>query len=127
MIQPMKFWEVMSAFREMDDILEAVFREHPWRDVYWESFLHFHHAVVCHDRQVLDAPVPLELSREIAARYPQSLFLDPEQHILRAVRSTSRYQELTMLEVHDQYGGAMIEEVMEYGSAVLSLDGDEQT
>ena len=117
MPRPMKFWEVISAFRDRKDILEDVFRGSKWRDQYWDIFLNFDTLVARQDRQVLDALIPLELSQEIADRYPGTFFFDPEEKSLRTVKNHQRCTEMTAREVHDRFGGSVLEEVFEYGSA----------
>ncbi|MEK7324622.1 MAG: hypothetical protein AAB217_05130 [Chloroflexota bacterium] len=63
----------------------------------------------------------MELTREIAARSLLKFYFYPEQRILRKVQqdSFSKQQciELTALEVHDRFGGSIIEEALEHGSA----------
>jgi len=121
MNRPMKMWEVVSAFRDRQDILYSVFSRDEWRTRYLESYLNFDQLVDRQDRQILDAQVPIELTHEIAALYPVSFEFDPKSFTLWKHSSNSCVAEghiqLTALQVHDHFGGAWIEEVFEYGSA----------
>jgi hypothetical protein len=131
--RPMKFWEVVSAFRDEREILEAVFSSDKWRNDYLTTYLAFDKIVDRQDRQILDAPVPVELTREIAAQYPATYDLYPTlKHplsqepvsLLRSHTSEKAFEEenyeLTALEVHDRFGGYAIEEVAEYGSCYVA-------
>ncbi len=131
--RPMRFWEVVAAFRDRREILEAVFSSEKWRNDYLASFLTFDKIVDRQDRQILDAAVPVELSREIAARYPGTYDLYPTlEHslsqepvsLLKDHTPENAFEgecnELTALEVHDRFGGYAIEEVAEYGSCYVS-------
>jgi hypothetical protein len=117
MPRPMKLWEVMSAFRDRKDILAKVFGSARWRDDYGEIYQNFYELVSRQDRQVLDAPVPIELSREIAALYPAQFLFYPARGIVREA-SIDRLPdeqriEMTALEVHDRFGSSVIEEILE--------------
>ena len=116
----MKFWEVLSAFRDRQDVLQEVFSRDEWRDVYLESYTNWDELVRNQDRTILDAPVPVELSREIASRFDERFVFDPHTRILQSsthpVVDSLDGLEMSALEVHDRFGGSVIEEVLEYGS-----------
>jgi hypothetical protein len=119
---PMKFWEMVSVFRDQNTVLENVLRSSKWQVEFWEKYQQFERLVERQDRQALDAFVPVELSRQIAAQCRQMKFyFDPAKGILhKLVRGKDRddkYMVMTVLEVHDQFGGSIIEEVLEKGSA----------
>jgi hypothetical protein len=121
MVQPMRFWELMSAFRDWPDVLHAVLVSEPWQRDYLGLHARFNDLVGQQDRGVLDAPVPLALSREVAARCPQRFAYDPESRQLGlsvpGAPDAAGPVEMTALEVHDQFGGSVIEEVFEKGRA----------
>ena len=122
----MKFWEAVSAFRDDKETLDEVFGSDKWRTAYFESYSHFDELVRKQDRTVLDALLPLELTHEIAARYHKAKFsFSPRDRILRAASAErvtgDNLLEMTALEVHDQFGGSVIEEVSEYGSAHVAV------
>jgi len=118
----MKFWEMVSAFRERKDILEKVLHSSMWQAEFWNHYRDFESLDKRQDRQILDAPVPIELSREIAAQCHDFIFhFDPEKGTLHRILSNSTCQDsyplMTALDVHDKFGGSIIEEVIEKGSA----------
>jgi hypothetical protein len=137
--RPMKFWEVVSAFRDEPEILRAVFSSDKWRGDYLEAYLNLDKIIDRQDRQILDAPVPIELSREIAAQYPATYDLYPKHkdwlshepvcllsgHSPEKILEEERI-ELTALEVHDRFGGYAIEEVAEYGSCYVAEKNNDQ-
>jgi len=125
MIQAMKFWETISAFRDDPEALTKVFGSDQWRADYYELYSHFDELVEEQRRDVLGVLLPLELTQEIAAHYQKRKFwFDPRQQELRAAGEglpiPGEYIEMTALEVHDRFGGSVIEEVREYGSAYLN-------
>lgn len=120
--RPMKLWEAVSAFRDDKQTLDEVFGSEPWRTAYFEAYSHFDELVRKQDRALLDTLLPLELTRDLASRYRKTKFLfHPQEGLLRIADAGSStrngYLEMTALEVHDQFGGSVIEEVLEYGSA----------
>ena len=127
--RPMKLWEVDSAFgRSQPDALRAVLCSEPWRDQYGDAFSNFSNAVASQDRALLDQEVPLALTRELARRSSASFYLLRSAQwgdvlLLRSAGAgsasvdDSRFTEVSAIEVHDSFGGAVIEEVQEHGSA----------
>lgn len=120
----MKFWEMVSAFRDQKTILERVLRSPRWQADFWEKYQDFERLVERQDRQTLDAFVPIELSREIAAQCHELKFhFNPEKGVLHKLVSgrvpDDNHIVMTVLEVHEQFGGPIIEEVLEKGSANL--------
>jgi len=121
MPEPMQFWELVSAFRGWPDLLREVLASEPWRRDYFALHERYNQLVERQDRDVLDAPVPLELSREVATRCPQRFAFDPASRLLRCAwpdaPAAAHLVELSASEVHDRFGGSVIEEVFEKGSA----------
>ena len=124
--RPMKFWEVIAGFRDgvEAEIVRSVLGSPPWRDRYWVHLLNFNVLVDTQRREILDQVVPLELTREICQRSPARFVLWPTASNLREYLAPSHgYKEqanlpkLTILEIHDCYGPAIIEEIREHGSA----------
>ena len=126
----MKFWELVSAFREAPEPLREVLTSDRWGEPYGRWYAAFDRLVTEQDRSVLDAIVPLELSREVALRCPLAIFYVAALGVLRHVLPDGLDDkgqpllELTALEVHDQYGGAIIEEILEYGSVAAGPPED---
>jgi len=118
----MKFWEMVSAFRDQKTILERVLRNPRWQADFWEKYQDFERLVERQDRQTLDAFVPIELSREISAQCHELIFhFNPEKGVLLKLVSGKALDDkhivMTVLAVHDQFGGSIIEEILEKGSA----------
>ena len=122
----MKLWELVSAFREHRAIVREVLAGPRWRDPYLEHFDRFDSQVRSQDRGTLDEVLPTELTREVAALIPDRYVYDVSERVLRSAPTTSdaRGEVLTTLEVHDRFGGSVIEDVLEYGSArIPASDG----
>lgn len=123
-IPSMTFWQAMSAFREHGSVLGEVFRADAWRDRFGAHYARFDDLVRVQNRAILDGELPTELTRDIAARCTRLRFTLSDDGWLR--RSTSELSGdgkttmLSALDVHDRYGGLIIEEVLEYGSARIT-------
>ena len=70
----------------------------------------------------MDSPLPIELTREIARRCEGFCFyFSPDTRSLRrataGLAADAGAITLTALDVHDRFGGSVIEAVLEYGSA----------
>jgi len=122
MPRQMKFWEMVSAFRDQKTVLENVLRSPKWQAEFWKKYQEIGQLTKRQDRQILDALVPVELSREIAAQCLEMKFhFNPQKGTLhklaRKTDSDNKHIVMTALEVHDQFGGSIIEEVLEKGSA----------
>jgi hypothetical protein len=121
----MKLWEAVSAFREFPHVLAEVFASDTWRARYQERFSRFDELVHVQDRSALDYYLPLELTRDIARRC-QGLTFSYSPESGRLHRRTPDPAEdpnaitLSALDVHDRFGGSIIEEVLEYGSAKVT-------
>jgi hypothetical protein len=131
---PMKLWEAVSAFREFPHILAEVFSSERWRATHGDSFSRYDELVRAQDRATLDSYLPLELTREIASRCDALQFcfspgtgilrratpcsiLDRQTHWIWGLTLQADDVTLTAGEVHDRFGGSIIEEVLEFGSA----------
>lgn len=119
MPQQMKFWELTSAFRHWPAILREVLDSPRWRD-YLRQYDQFDILCDTQNRRVLDAIVPLELSREVAMKCPARFAFNPgNRHLYAALEDgfvEPGLRAMSAVEVHDEYGGFAIEEVYEYGS-----------
>jgi hypothetical protein len=120
----MKFWEAVRAFREFTPGLAEVFGSERWSASYGDSFLRYDELVRTQDRAALDSPLPVELTREIARRCDrlQFYFCAATGSLRRAMPGLAADAgaiTLTALDVHDRFGGSIIEEVLEYGSVTV--------
>ncbi len=122
----MKLWETVSAFRDFGSVLQDVFGSERWRASYGASYARFDELVRAQDRSLLDAELPIELTREIAARCPHLQFRLTEDGWLRRHLSNARFRDggeaLSAIEVHDRFGGSLIEEVLERGSTRIQKE-----
>lgn len=120
----MKFWEVVVCFADDPQGLEAVIGNARRREPFHDHLKHFNDLVNAYSRDVLDTLVPLELSRELAARCKRSFYLSPETGNLRGDRHSYRPSDIQMtaLEVHDHFGGSVIEEIGEKGSVRVTFE-----
>jgi hypothetical protein len=121
----MKFWETLSAFREFPTALAEVFGSDRWSATYGDSFLRYAELVRTQDRATLDSHLPVELTREIARRCDglQFYFSSDTCSLRRATPGLAADVgaiTLTALDVHDRFGGSVIEEVLEYGSVTVT-------
>jgi len=119
----MKFWEVISAFRDHEEVVVRVLSPAEWRKPYLGWYHQWKELVNDQNRLILDAWVPIQLTREIVKQIPTYYSFDEKSRNLRADRvgmsGSQTVRRLTALQVHDQFGGALIEEVEEYGSAIV--------
>jgi len=119
----MKFWEVLSGFRNWREVVLRVLNLAEWQEPYLGWYHRRNELVEDQNREILDALVPAELTREIVKQIPEYYFFDEDSRNLRAnqvgMSESDNVSRMTALEVHDQFGGAFIEEIQEYGSAVI--------
>jgi hypothetical protein len=121
---PMKFWEATSAFREFTPVLAEVFGSERWRATHAENFFRTDELVHTQDRAALDSLLPIELTREIARRCDGlQFYFCAAIGLLRRARpgrpADAGAITLTALDVHDRFGGSVIEVILEYGSATV--------
>ena len=111
----MKFWELVSAFRNERNILAAVFAEQPEHQ-FSAHYANFDTLVARQERDVLDAAVPDDLVSLVATRSSQTFSLSGDG-TLRSAQRTLDGQILSAIDVVNRFGGSVIEEVHERGSA----------
>ena len=114
----MRFWELASVFRPPSTILREVLGRPEWRSTYGLSLQRLEELVEQQDREILDAPVPVELSRAVAAIDDRTWSLQLGTLRLRTEHAGAPGERvLSTLEVHDLFGGSVLEEVLDFGSA----------
>jgi hypothetical protein len=120
-MRPMKFWELVSSFREEPwAVLEVVSRPE-WQEPYRRWLGAYNQLIDREDREVLDALVPEALSREVARLCSRRFAYSPLWGVVRESwpeggRNPGPLEDLSALEVHDRFGGWVIEEIGEFGS-----------
>ena len=115
--RPMKVWEFQSAFRWSSASLDSLLHGKKWMVPFGEYFDRFDDLVRSQDRDVLDSPVPIELSHAAAALCDDLVFTISDTGNVRR-QEPNDISEITVsaVHIHDHFGGAVIEEVLEKGS-----------
>ena len=110
----MKFWQLVSAFRSEASVLKLVFASHDWGQ-FGDWYTRFESIVAAQDRLVLDEPVPDALVHAVASLSAQEFQLTPDG-TLRIASDDCDGEVLSAVDVLERFGGAVIEEVHEFGS-----------
>jgi hypothetical protein len=124
-MRPTKFWELVSSFREEPwAVLEVVSRPE-WREPYRRWLGAYNQLIDRQDRDMLDAPVPEALSREVARLCSRRFAYSPRLGVVRESwpeggRDPGPLEDLSALEIHDRFGGWVIQEIGEYGSTTVA-------
>lgn len=110
----MSFWQLVSIFRDDPFSLERLFQTTKW-NMYFDWFKNFARHVNQQDRQILDTVLPSELVNE-AMQCCCLQFLVRDGFLYRWREKTAVQGVLSATDVYNRYGGAAIEEVLEFGS-----------
>ena len=114
--RPMKLWEFHSAFRWSDTSLEDLLHSDKWRVPFGDYFDRLDELVNSQDREVLDSPVPVELSRAAAALCSDLEFtISDTGNVRRHEGNDKLVTTFSAVYIHDHFGGAIIEDVLEKG------------
>ena len=113
----MKFWELISAFRECEQALQGALNSPAWSQPFGVWYEARHDLIQSQDRAKLDFVVPDSLVAQVAALAGDRLVFYVEDGWLRRQPISSTSQRLSPLDVVTRFGGAIIEEVQEYGAA----------
>ncbi len=113
----MRLWELISAFRSSGISLESLVHSATWNSPYGEYFDRFDELVKSQNRDILDSLVPVELSHAASQLCNDLIFtIDETGNIRRRGQSKSLDTEYSAAYIHDYFGGAVIEEILEKGS-----------
>ena len=110
----MKFWELVSLFRDDRGQLQKVLQAHSDRK-YADWLQDFAGIVSQQQREKLDAVVPKQLCEAVLSSHKGKLYKTGTK--IRSYRMKSTDVEVSYLEVFRMFGGAFLEEVLEKGSA----------
>ena len=113
----MKFWEFISAFREFDGIVAATLASPKWQHPFGDWYVEKDGLIQRQDRAKLDSILPEALVLEVAAAVGDRLSFHLKGGWLRRQPPLSEGQRLSSRDVIARFGGAVLEEVLEYGSA----------
>ena len=111
----MKFWELVSIFRSNRIDLRTNLLDPRWI-TYLNWFDNVDNYIKSSNRTVLDSPLPDELCVE-ALRLCGFRFELNDNCLRLQTSGDTKAITLTSVDVYKYYGGSVIEEVLEYGSA----------
>ena len=114
----MKFWELVSIFESYPDLLPVALIATEYKD--WLT--NFDKLVRNQDRLKLDHLMPDNVCRSALSSHPGRLKLYTDGHLrgydLYAQGGDNlAFTEMTYLEIYQKFGGSVIEDVLEKGSA----------
>ena len=113
----MKLWEFQCAFRWSGVSLESLLHSEKWMSPLGEYFDRFDELVQTQNRDILDSLVPVELSHAASVLCEDLVFtIDETGNIRRREPSKASRIEYSAAYIHDHFGGAIIEDVLEKGS-----------
>ena len=119
----MKFWELISAFRKENEILESVLEKLEWRE-YRKNYQNFNTIVKHQNREILDKKIPFKLSMEICTKSKQEFYLyyDRIPIVLTSSKKASeeKFELVSPLDILLRYGGKYIEETLEKSIAEVN-------
>ena len=111
----MKFWQIVSIFRDDLSSLESVFRAE--RDpVYLEWLTNFKELVRKQNRQILDARLPEDISERVMRASKLKFYISNGFLKVSTDQSPKANNYLTALDVYTKYGTNAVEDALEYGS-----------
>jgi hypothetical protein len=119
----MKFWELAAAFRGSPDLLKKVLCRPEWLHPWGAALERWADLVARQERSVLDAPVPHELSRSVASFDQRTWSMGSDGYLRLGPTGEDGEHLLSTLEVHERFGGWVIEDVLEHGSLRVSPTG----
>jgi hypothetical protein len=112
----MKFWELLSAFRDEKPVLEIVFNDPRWKQ-YKGSYENMEGIVAVQNRAVLDEEISYELAKEVCLKSSKKFWFYPSRtpQVLSSFRweIDQPVEILSAADILDRFGGSMIEEVCE--------------
>lgn len=114
----MKFWELVSVCRERPNILDQVILAEKWPEFY-EWYSNYNSLVREQDRKKLDTVIPDALAEEVLSKIPEVLYRSGDHLCSYPLGENS---EVSYLEVYHKFGGSIIEEVLEKGSAKIESE-----
>ncbi|MFC8013821.1 hypothetical protein [Streptomyces cinereoruber] len=109
----MKLWELASVCRSHPACLPLVEseRREEWRDIL-DAWKNFQDIVSMQDRRVMDRELPDDLCRIALEGVAQRYLINGG-----VLRAESGEKSISAVTIFDLYGGGILEEVAEYGSA----------
>lgn len=112
----MKFWELVSIFRDRPELLRRVLAQDRWRK-YFAYLQDFDFLVMCQDRAALDEVIPEDLAREAMAA--SGLWYHVQNNNLYECGPEAE-GAMSGLVAYNRFGGTVLEDVREKGCFPLS-------
>jgi len=113
----MKFWQLVSLFRDEEAVLLAVLQEPQWA-LYLGWYNDYEKHASGRNQNVLDAEMPEELCRRAVSQSKKKYYVH-DNHLYRyysEVQIPAGISLMTALEAFEKFGGAALEEVLEFSS-----------
>jgi hypothetical protein len=114
----MKFWELVSLFRDETEVLEKGLAEKRWSD-FQDMFYDYDFLVSAKHDEVLDKIVPDLLMQKLAALSTKQYTFDAKNKVLSKHNATDETKVLSMQAVIEKFGDSFLEEIEEKGSFKL--------
>ena len=115
--RPMKLWEFEAVSRWSSVSIDSLVHSKEWNEPFGRYLDDFEALANVQDRDILDMPVPIELSRAACELYSDLVFaVDSLGNVRLLTHSCSEPPGLSATFIHDEFGGAVIEDVLEKGS-----------
>lgn len=120
----MKFWQLEAICGKQPGLFSlAAAQQEAWRH-FGEWDRHFDKLVETQDRSVLDYSLPDEFVQAVLAVCSLTFYVSDDGGTLRSWRMSSADEEISALEAYrrysSQYGGGLLEDVLEKGSHPIS-------
>ena len=119
----MKFWQLSSVLRDQKKLLNEALNG----TVYGDWLEDISRLCAEQDREKLDSVMPDLLCRKVLSLHPRKLYLYPdnclrsyqqyEEKWFKLVRKRVECEELSFVSVYEKFGGSILEDVLEKGSA----------
>jgi hypothetical protein len=116
----MKFWQLVSMFRNDLPALVRVLGEDEWKS-YSHWLGEFNELVRSQNRQILDTVLPEKLVIN-ALNASKLIFLVNDSVLRLSIERKGSENQFTALEVYKRYGAEAIEEALEYGSWLIAKE-----
>ena len=124
----MKFWQLVSLFRDEEPVLESVLKDPQWA-LYFQWYSDYEQHAKSRNTSLLNAEMPDVLCRD-AARLSKKNYYVHQEHLYRydvhrdhlyppALRMPTGASLMSALEAFEKFGGTALEEVLEFGSFYL--------
>lgn len=108
----MKFWQLISVCEELEIKLDLVNLDKKWKKIV-DWYKSFDDIVDKQDRSILDCIVPSDLCLDIFSNSKKVYYLS--EGFLRKKPLSSLDKRLSVIDIFNQFGGAVLEEMLETG------------